>query len=136
MFSLLYFVTSSLVHFHSQPGHFFHVLGISFALDLNLLSGLVDLAQVFGREFDVDGAKVFFQAMQFRGAGDGYDPRLLRQQPGQRDLGGRCLLVRGDAGEQIDDGLVGAEGFGLEARQRAAEVALAISSVELILPVR
>ncbi len=31
----------------SEPGHLFHVFGVAVALDLDLLGGFVDLAQVF-----------------------------------------------------------------------------------------
>jgi len=34
----------------------------------------VQFAEIFGRELDVDGAEVFFEAMQLGGAGDRNDP--------------------------------------------------------------
>src|SRR2546423_13647414 len=44
--------------------------------------------------------------MQFRRAGDWHNPGLLRQQPGERDLCGRCLFSFGNLRKQIDEGLV------------------------------
>jgi hypothetical protein len=40
--------------------------------------------------------------MQLGAAGNRHDPRLLRQQPGERDLRGRRLLLACDALQQID----------------------------------
>ena len=57
---------------------------------------LVDLAKVLGLELDAGGADVFLEAVQLGGAGDRHDPRLLRQQPGERDLRRRRAASRGD----------------------------------------
>ena len=78
--------------------------------------------EIVGREFDRDCSDVLVQTMQLRGAGDRNNPRLLGQQPGQRDLSGRRLLSLCDAAEQIDQGLIRLERLRREARQRAAEV--------------
>jgi hypothetical protein len=71
-------------------------------LHCDLGGGVIDVAQVVGREFDGDCPDVFVQTMQFCGAWNGDDPRLLSQQPGDRDLSGRRLLLFCDAAEQID----------------------------------
>ncbi len=55
-----------------------------------------------GRQFDCRGSDVLFEAMQLRGARDRNDPRLLREQPGERDLSGSRFLALRDAAEQID----------------------------------
>ena len=81
-----------------------------------------DFTQIVGREFDGDRADVFVQAMQLRGARDRYNPRLLRQQPGERDLRRCRLLSFRDAGEQIDQRLIRLESLRREARQGAAEI--------------
>src|ERR1039457_3063577 len=60
--------------------------------------------------------------MQLCGAWDRYHPRLLGQQPGERDLSGCRLLPFPDAGEQIDQGLIRLESLRREARQGAAKV--------------
>src|SRR4051794_11716789 len=44
--------------------------------------------------------------MQLRRARDGNDPRLLREQPGERDLCRRRVLAFRDPAEQIDERLV------------------------------
>ena len=54
--------------------------------------------------------------------GNGNDPRLLREQPRQRDLGRSRLLAFRDAAEQIDYCLVRLESLRRKARQSAAEV--------------
>jgi hypothetical protein len=51
-------------------------------------------------------ADVFLQARKLRGAGDGNDPWLLRQQPGQRDLSRCRLLPLGDLAQQVDQRLI------------------------------
>ena len=60
--------------------------------------------------------------MQLRRARDGNNPRLLRQQPRQRDLRGGRLLPCRDAAEQINQGLIRLERLRREAREGAAEV--------------
>src|SRR2546426_7060571 len=60
--------------------------------------------------------------MQLRGAGDRNNPRLLGQQPGERNLGRCCLFLFCDAAEQINQGLVRLERFRSETREGAAEV--------------
>src|ERR1700730_14761474 len=60
--------------------------------------------------------------MQLRGAWDRYKPRLLGQQPRERNLSRCRLLAFPDAGEQINEGLIRLESLRREARQGAAEV--------------
>ena len=62
--------------------------------------------------------------MKFRRAGDGHDPWLLREQPGEGHLRGRRLLLVADALEQVDEGLILAHRFGSEARESLAEIAV------------
>jgi len=62
------------------------------------------------------------QARQLRGSWDWNNPRLLRQQPGERDLS-RCRILSGrDLAKQIDDGLVGLPGVGSKAREPGPNV--------------
>ena len=98
------------------------LFGIASPLHRDLGGGALDLAEIVGRQFDGSRADVLLQAMQLRGAGDRHDPRLLRQQPGERDLGGRRLLPCGDLAEQIDQGLVRLPGLRREAGDDVAEV--------------
>src|ERR1700759_2306722 len=61
---------------------------------------------------------------QLGGPGDGDDPGLLRQQPGDRDLRRRRLLARGDLLEQVNQRLIRFHGLRREARKHGAEVVL------------
>ena len=81
-----------------------------------------DVAQIVRRQLDGGRADVLLQTMQLRGAGDRHDPRLLSQQPGERDLGGRRLLPRCDSREQIDQGLVCLARLRREAGNDVAEI--------------
>src|ERR687886_543010 len=60
--------------------------------------------------------------MQLRGAWDRNNPRLLSQQPSDRNLSRCRLLLFCDAAEQINQGLIRLESLWREARQGAAEV--------------
>ena len=80
--------------FASQPGHFHRGCGQSVALQLELRGGHIDPPEVVGGKFDTNRAEVLLQTREFRGARDRDDPRLLGQQPGERDLrGGRLLCA-------------------------------------------
>src|SRR5207247_2128490 len=63
-----------------------------------------------------------FEPVQFRGAWNWNNPRLLRQQPGQRDLSRCRFLPFRDAAEQINQSLIGLERLRGEAREGAAKV--------------
>ena len=65
---------------------------IAGSLKRNRRDRAVDGAKVLGRQFDGSRADVFLQAMQLRGAGYRYDPRLLGEEPGEGDLGRRRLF--------------------------------------------
>ena len=65
---------------------------------------------------------VLLQAVQLGGAWDRNNPRLLGEQPSERDLGRRRPFPLCDAAQQIDQGLIRLESLGREARQGAAEV--------------
>src|SRR5581483_10364618 len=63
-------------------------------------------------------------AMELRRARDWNDPRLLRQQPGKRDLSRRRLLPFSDSGQQIHESLIRFPVLRREARNNIAEIAL------------
>ena len=92
------------------------------AFGRDLRGGAVDLAEVVGRELDVGRGDVLLQAVQLRRAGDRDDPRLLGEQPGERDLRGRCVLPFRDPGQQLDEGAIRLPGVRVEARDGVAEV--------------
>src|SRR5260370_4829897 len=60
--------------------------------------------------------------MQFRGAGDWHNPRLLRKQPCKRDLSRRLFRSFCDLTEQIDQGLIRFPRLRRKARECAAQV--------------
>src|SRR5438128_2133709 len=62
------------------------VLRITCALYLDLRRGAVDRAELVGRQLDVGCSEVLLEAVQLRGARNRHDPRLLREQPRERDL--------------------------------------------------
>src|SRR2546430_2679150 len=60
--------------------------------------------------------------MELGGAWDRYNPRLLGQQPRERDLSRSRFLPFSDAVEQMNEALVGLESIRREARQGTAKV--------------
>jgi hypothetical protein len=57
-------------------------------LDLDLRRRVFDLVEFVGREFDVGGAEILFEPVQFAGSRDRNDRGLLCEEPGQGDLAG------------------------------------------------
>src|SRR5450432_3225915 len=102
--------------------HLLQALRIARPLRFDVGRGSFDLTKIVRSKLDFGGSDVFFEAIQFRGARDGNDPGLLRQQPGQRDLGRGGFLLLGKGAEQIDKCLVGLDRLGRKPRQRTAEV--------------
>ena len=70
---------------------------IAFTLHVDVGRGGGDFAKIIRRELDVKRAKVFLQAGELGRAGDGDDPGLLRQQPGECDLRRGRVLLPADA---------------------------------------
>src|ERR1700744_4789827 len=69
----------------SAVDHPLHGLGIPVAEHGDRIGRGADCGQVTGGQLDARGAEVLLEALQPAGAGDGDDPGLLREQPGQRD---------------------------------------------------
>ena len=82
----------------------------------------LDLAEVIGSKFDFNRSDILDHPLQISRAGNGDDPRLLREQPGERDLSRRYLLSFCDRVEQIDHRLIGFPGLQREARERGPKV--------------
>ena len=80
-------------------------------------------------------ADILLQTVQLRGAGDRHDPRLLGQQPGERDLGGRRALRR-RSGEQINQGLVCLRASGVKRGTVSRKSVLSNVVFSSIFPVR
>src|SRR3954470_11700565 len=61
--------------------------GATRALDLESRCGVVDRADLRRAEMYLGRSEIFYEPFHFPGAWDGNDPGLLREQPGERDLG-------------------------------------------------
>jgi hypothetical protein len=76
----------------SKTGSLLQVFGVARSLDRDPRGRALELAEIVRREFDGECSDVLFQALQLPGTWDGDNPRLLRQQPGERDLSGCRFL--------------------------------------------
>src|SRR5262249_13534700 len=92
--------------FPSAPGHLLDVLRVPCPLHCYLGGGSFDLTKIVGVKFDRDRSYVFVEAMQFGRTRDRNNPRLLRQQPGERNLGWSRLLSLCDLAQQFNQGLI------------------------------
>lgn len=72
----------------------------------------VDRTQIVGREFNHSGTNILVQAVKLAAAGNRHNPRLLHQQPGQRDLRRCCAFLPGNLSEQVNHTLIRLNGFG------------------------
>src|SRR5262249_19149368 len=66
--------------------------------------------------------EVLLETVELRRARDRNDPRLLGEEPRERDLGGRGLLLAADPPEEIDHGLIRLAIFRSESRQGIAKI--------------
>jgi len=82
---------------------------------------LIDHA-AFAIPTDRSGVGVFDQTMELGGARDRNDPRLLREQPGERNLGGCDLFPSGDFSNEIHERLVRLPRLGREPRHNVPEI--------------
>src|SRR5947209_2827140 len=71
---------------------------------------------------DLDRADILLQALDLAAARNRNEPRLLHEQPGERDLRRSCLFLRSDASEQVDHDLIGFDSLQREARAAAANI--------------
>src|SRR4051794_13617590 len=85
-------------------------------LHTDLCSGTFYVAEILTCELYCCCADVLVEAVQLGRAGNRNDPRLLRQQPGKRDLAGRSALSLCDVLQQIDERLIGLPVLRIEAR--------------------
>src|SRR5882672_2027363 len=105
------------------PRQLLQRLRVSRALDRDLRRGRIDLTQILSGQLDRGSTDVLLEALQLARAGDRDDPRLLRQQPGERDLGWRGPLPRGDGAQPLDERLIRLPRLRRESRDDVAEVA-------------
>jgi hypothetical protein len=82
------------------------LLRVALALNRDCRNRPLYLCEIVSRELDARSPNILFKPMQLGGAGDGHDPRPLHQQPGERDLSWRRLLLLGDPLEKVDQRLV------------------------------
>jgi hypothetical protein len=90
----------------------------------DLRSGVLDFTEVFGREVKLGGSEVLLEALQLPGSRDRDDPRLLGEQPGERDPGRCRLLPLRHAAKHVDEGHVRLSRLRRESRDDVAEVGL------------
>src|SRR5882724_8619609 len=100
---------------------FFRVPG---ALHSDLCGGDVELPEIIRGELDGNRSDVLFKAFQFRGAGNRNDPGFLCKEPGERDLSGCRILLRGECSNQIHQSAICFAGFRREAGETATIVLL------------
>jgi hypothetical protein len=84
--------------------------------------GAFDLGEVVPRQLDIHRAEVLLEPVELCGTGDRHDPRLLPEEPRDRDLRGSRVLLFRDSAEQINERLIGLHCLRCEARQNAAKV--------------
>ena len=92
-------------------------------MDGDACRGCVDVAQVIRCELHVGRADVLLESIQSAGARDGDDPRLLGEQPGERNLCTSRVLPRADVREEVDQCLVRLERVWREARPTGPAIA-------------
>src|SRR5436305_13550529 len=82
---------------------------------------ILDIAQVGTGELHVRRAHILLETRELLRPGDRDDPRLLREQPGKRDLRRRRGLCLRHALQQVDQRHVRGTGVRGEARGNAVE---------------
>src|SRR6185437_12943877 len=92
------------------------------SFDFDIRGGTFDFAEIFERKFDVSSSEILFQAMKLGCSRYWNNPRLLRKQPGECDLSGRCLFVLREFNQQIDQGLTRLSILRVKARNGVAEI--------------
>jgi MmyB-like transcription regulator ligand binding domain len=106
----------------SASGQLFEPFRIPVTLHRDLRHRALDLAQIVRSQLEGCRSDVLVEAVQLRRPRDRHDPRLLREEPGDRDLRGRRLLSSRDLGEEVDEGLVRLSRLRREAGNDVAEV--------------
>jgi len=76
--------------------HSFQFFRVPGALHSDLCRGDIELPEIIRNELDGNRSDVLFKALQFRGAGNRDDPGFLCKEPGERELSGCRILLRGE----------------------------------------
>jgi len=107
----------------SAAGRCFEPRGVARTLDRDRGRGAFDLGEVVPRQLDIHRAEVLLEPVELCATGDRHDPRLLPEEPRDRDLRGSRVLLFRDSAEQIDKRLIGLHCLRFEARQNAVACA-------------
>src|SRR5579875_2285410 len=103
-------------------GRSLELFGISSPLNHDFRRGGFDHAEIVRRQLDVNRSAVLLKASQLRCARDRNNPRLLCQQPGERNLSGGRLFLLGNLLKQVHERLVCLQCLRRKARQNTAEI--------------
>src|ERR1700756_1211616 len=90
---------------------------------------MIDLSKIIRHKFDCRCSNVLLQPLQFRRAWNWNDPRLLRKQPGKRDLSRRGFLPFCDLAKHINQHLICFSSLRRKARESTAQVGTVERSV-------
>src|SRR5439155_17872573 len=112
----------SILWIASAVDHSLHRLRVPRTLHRDRRCSILDFTEVAGRQLDRRCADVLFQPLDLPSARDRNDPRLLRQQPRQRDLCRGRFLALGNFFENIDDSLIRLPILRRKSRDGVAEV--------------
>src|SRR5207244_12310454 len=93
---------SVVMIFPSPIGELQHSLRQPLSRHVDPGRGLLDLAQVGRCQLQVHGAKILLEARQFLRARNRDNPRLLREQPRERDLRRRRAFPLRDPFHEVD----------------------------------
>src|SRR6266496_2819714 len=84
--------------------------------------GIFNFTKITRCQFNIHRAVVFIQTFEFARTRNGNDPKLLCQQPGERDLCRGGTLLRTDLLQQVDHDSIGFDRFLRKTRIATADV--------------
>ena len=120
----------------SAAHHALQVRRIPSALHRDLRAARSISRRSSSRELNRRGAEVLLEPMQLGRAWNRHDPRLLREQPRERDLRRRRLLPLGERLQPLDEGQIRLPVLLGEARDDVAEIRRSNVVFSSICPVR
>ena len=89
---------------------------------MSLDAASVDLLEIGLGELHIQCAEVLLKSMKFGRSRDRHDPRLLCEQPGERDLRRRRAFAFRDSLNQVDQGHIGLACFRRKTRNVVPEI--------------
>src|SRR5262245_3931062 len=90
---------------------------------------MFNFAEIAGCQFNINRSNVLVEALELARAWNWNDPWLLRQQPGEGDLGGSGILLGSDSFQQVDDHPISFDRFLRKARVAAADISAVVRCV-------